>query len=199
VILALIQAPAFLLVSDAPAKSDAVVLFIGNDKGTREKEARQLMQEGFAEYLIIPAYRQVKKLDPDGTLVRSDVALPLSSSNQSNQLNKSNQWNWIVEDTHQEAIIAKAMMEQLGCKSAILVSSPYHMRRIQLISAHVFKPDASFPPFVKEGKGGFEFTTVPTRHEAPGDDLWLFDSHERKFVISEYMKILWFSVYSPFV
>jgi len=62
-ILAAIQAPAFLIVSDTPVKSDAVVLFIGNDRGTREKEARQLMHEGFAEYLIIPAYRQVKTLN----------------------------------------------------------------------------------------------------------------------------------------
>jgi hypothetical protein len=36
-----------------------VVLFIGGEKGAREKEADQLIKEGFADYLIIPATGQV--------------------------------------------------------------------------------------------------------------------------------------------
>jgi len=177
-ILAAIQAPAFLIVSDTLVKSDAVVLFIGNDRGTREKEARQLMHEGFAEYLIIPAYRQVKTLNPDGSL--SKIGLRLTPNHV-----KPKTASWL-EDTHQEAIVAKAMMEQLGLRSAILVSSLYHMRRIKLISERVFAEKATV-------------RYVPTRYETPREDSWLFDSYERKQVFTEYVKIAWFVLYSPFV
>jgi hypothetical protein len=39
----------------------------------------------------------------------------------------------------------------------------------------------------------------PTRHEKPGEGFWLFDSYDRKFVLTEYIKIGWFLLYSPFV
>jgi uncharacterized SAM-binding protein YcdF (DUF218 family) len=176
--LAIIQAPAFLIVSDAPVKSDAVLLFIGNDKGTREKEANELIREGFADYLIIPARNQVKKLNPDGTLVKTD--LPVTP----NHL-KPKTASWL-EDTHVEALIARDMMTSLGCKSAILVSSPYHMRRIKMIAEKVF---------------GYNFKAryVPTRHEAFSEGIWIFDSRECRLFLMEYAKIAWFLLYSPFV
>lgn len=216
-----VQAPGFLIVSEEPVKSDAVILFLGGEKGTREKEARRLIQEGRADYLLIPARSQVQQLDPSGNLIKLDIALTLnhlqlntpqsgylkprpqdgsnqqtneptnrryssySSPDQSNQLNRSNQWNRIIEDTHQEAIGARAMMESLGIRSAILVSAPYHMRRIKLIAGKVFGDDMAV-------------SCVPTRYEPPEDGFWLFNGHDRKFVLTEYMKIAWFFVYSPF-
>ena len=77
-------------------------------------------------------------------------------------------------------------MERLGISSAILVSSPYHMRRIKLIAERVFgeRPTVCY---------------VPTRYETPNEGFWLFNGYERKFVLTEYMKIGWFVLYSPFV
>ena len=75
---ALYYAPFFLIISDPPVKSDAVVLFLGGEKGTREKEAKQLITEGYAEYLIIPARGQVQKLGPDGKLIKVDLDLTLN-------------------------------------------------------------------------------------------------------------------------
>jgi uncharacterized SAM-binding protein YcdF (DUF218 family) len=176
--LAVLQAPSFLIVSDTPVKSDAVVLFLGDVNGTREKEARQLIREGFAEYLIISAYRRVKKQNPDGQLITIDLNLTL------NHLKlKTASW---LEDTHQEAVLARDMMDHLGLRSAILVSSPYHMRRIKLIAGRVFG---------ERPKVGY----VPTRYEPPNDGFWLFKSYDRKFVLSEYGKIIWFLLYEPFV
>jgi len=176
--LAIIQAPAFVIVSDPPVKSDAVVLFIGNDRGTREKEANQLMQEGFAEYLIIPARSQVKKLNPDGTLSKIDLNLKLNNL-------KLNTSAWL-EDTHQEALIAHEIMERLGLRSAILVSSPYHMRRIKLIAERVFGDRTAL-------------CYAPTRYETPTEGFWLLNNHEVRHVLMEYLKIIWFLLYSPFV
>jgi hypothetical protein len=38
----------------------------------------------------------------------------------------------------------------------------------------------------------------PTRHETPDEGFWLFNN-DRKFVLTEYAKIAWFVLYSPFV
>jgi hypothetical protein len=51
-------AAAFLNYHEAPRPSDAVVLFIGPDYPERKKEARQLMEEGYAARLLIPALNQ---------------------------------------------------------------------------------------------------------------------------------------------
>ncbi|NPV04880.1 MAG: YdcF family protein [Syntrophaceae bacterium] len=237
-ILAIIQAPAFLVVSDPPAKSDAAILFLGGEKGTREKEARQLVTEGWAEYLIIPARSQVQKLDPSGKFIRldlkhsfsnlnqrtneltnqrTDVHLPLkpktSDSERTNELTKLR--NWVVEDTHEETLIARDLMERMGLKSAILVSSPYHMRRIQLIARRVFDTQTDSPSKTdntslpsREGQregaekahgNEFTLTHVPTRYETKSEGFWLFNSYDRRFILSEYAKIAWFLLYAPFV
>ena len=183
--MAVLYAPLYLIVSDQPVKSDTVVLFIG-EGDTREKEAYQLVIDGYADYLIIPAHGQVQKRNQNGTLERFTWKPLEAVSNQSNQLSKPNQRNWFVGDTHWEAIIARDMLERLGTSSAILVSSPYHMRRIKLIAEKVF---------------GERVTVcyVPTRDETPDKGFWLFNSYDRKFVLTEYMKINWFLLYSPFV
>ncbi len=46
-----------------------------------------------------------------------------------------------MENTHKELLFAKCAMDQLQFRSAILVSSPCHMRRIRLIADRVFDQD----------------------------------------------------------
>jgi len=196
--LAVVEAPSFLIVSDQPANSDAVVLFLGGEKGTREKEAHQLLRETYADCLIIPARGQVQKINPDGKLIKIDLPLKPNTLN----LKPAATAAWL-EDTHEEALIARGIMEGLGINSAILVSAPYHMRRIKMIAESVF---GNSPPLEKGGRGDldssggrYRFTFVPTRYEAPGDGVWLLNERDRKFVLTEYTKIAWFLLYSPFV
>ncbi len=198
--LAAFHAPSFLLISERPVRSDAVVFFVGGETGTREKEAHQLLREGFADYLLVPGQGLIKKRGPDGRLERLD---PPSSLNTSHLKLKTAAW---LENTHIEVLEAKRLMDDLGLRSALFISSPYHMRRIKLITGHVFKPAPSSPPLSsqspplqKEGKGGFIVYAVPTRYETQGKGFWLFNSSERKSVLTEYAKITWFLAYSPFV
>ena len=79
--LAIIHAPSFLLLCEAPVKADAVVLFVGGE-GAREREAEQLIKEGFADYLIIPAHGQIKKRGPDGRLGPFDLKRSAAVPNQ---------------------------------------------------------------------------------------------------------------------
>ena len=179
------QAPSFLLISEAPVRADAVVIFVGGEKGTREKEAEQLLREGFADYLIIPATGQIMKRGPDGRLEAFNWKRPEDVSNQRTK-ELTNQKNWFVENTHIEVLGAKRLMDNLGLRSALLVSSPYHMRRIKVITGKVFQDQMTV-------------SYMPTRYESLGKGFWLFNSDERNFILTEYTKIAWFFLYSSFL
>ena len=183
--LSVFQAPSFLFISEAPVRADAVVLFVGGETGTREKEAQQLLSEGFADYVIVPAYGQIMKRGPDGRLEAFNWKRPEDVSNQRTK-ELTNQKNWFVENTHIEVLEAKRLMDNLGLRSALFVSSPYQMRRIKVITGKVFNDSQAV-------------RYVPTRYEKPGETYWLFSNRDRAFVLTEYTKIVWFFLYSSFL
>jgi uncharacterized SAM-binding protein YcdF (DUF218 family) len=79
---------------------------------------------------------------------------------------------------------AKAIMEKLNYSSAVMVSSPYHMRRIKIISKMVFKGEQWQLHFV--GSRFVKFDLV-------GLNLAVYNM---KNTISEYVKIVSFIFYS---
>jgi hypothetical protein len=64
IIISVLYAPNYLNYADPPIKADAVVLFIGPDLEAREKEANKLLDAGYADYLIIPAYGRISMKMP---------------------------------------------------------------------------------------------------------------------------------------
>jgi hypothetical protein len=183
-LLAIIQAPSFLFFSETPVKADAVILFLGDGLGTREKEADQLLKERFADYLIFPAFGQIKKRGPDGRLEDFKGENPEVVSNQ--RTKELTNRKWFVENTHIEVLEGKRLMDNHGLRSALLVSSPHHMRRIKFIAGKVFDKT-------------WTVRCVPTRYEIVGEGFWLFNNGEYKLVFSEYAKIVWFFFYSNFL
>jgi hypothetical protein len=170
--------PKYLLHSTGYQKADAIIILLGPDFKARRKEADQLIHQGMADYLIIPAYRKCYAIEDSGNeqYRLSAVHFPENKDN--------TPYPGFYEDTHIELIEAKKTMSFYGLKSAIFVSSPYHMRRIRLITAKLFNFD----------KDALYF--VPTRYEnAPASVFELSSSDWRK-VRREYMKMIWFWVYS---
>ena len=60
-----------------------------------------------------------------------------------------------AKNTYQDAERSKALMEQYGLKSAIVVSSDYHMRRASLIFVHVFRGTGTTFTYVSVPDPGF--------------------------------------------
>lgn len=58
----------YLAYSETPKRSDVVVLLVGPDFEARKKEGHRLIGDGFADYLIIPAYGRILKASIDGSL-----------------------------------------------------------------------------------------------------------------------------------
>ncbi|MBA4390175.1 MAG: hypothetical protein C0399_04475 [Syntrophus sp. (in: bacteria)] len=178
-------APHYLVYTHKPVKSDSIVLFLGSKFTPRKEEAFKLIEDGYARYLIIPAYGKVSdaglftgqpgepKLRPDTAKARGGAASAL-------------QYPKYFEDTHIEVLEAKKMIDKAGFKSAIFVSSPYHMRRISIIAKQVF------------GTNDYQLTFVPSRFEEYKGGLWFLNGRDLKFVTGEYLKIAWFMVYRFF-
>lgn len=88
------------------------------------------------------------------------------------------------EGTHLDVLLAKESILRAGFSSAIFVSHPYHMRRVKMIASKVFE-DCKIDLFF-----------IPTRHEGVNRSLWWLDNKERNLVVTEYLKIAWFLLYT---
>lgn len=177
-------APYYLTYADHPAQSSAVVLLVGHDFKARKKEAYQLIAGGYANYLIIPAHGKILKVSNNG--IFSPIKQNHIVKNNSRMEKKEKNDLRFYEDTHIELLVAKKMIDRLGLRSSIFVSSPYHMRRIKLIAGRVFN------------KTCYKIFIVPSRYENVNKNLWWVHKDDIKWLFSEYLKIVWFLLYSPF-
>jgi uncharacterized SAM-binding protein YcdF (DUF218 family) len=176
VLVLLYYGPRYLTYADKPLRSDAVVLFVGPDNKARREDANRLMSEGYARYLFIPAYGRIT----DASSLSSTAGTKKANPKLIISALKPRPY---FENTHVEVLEAKRMMEQYALKSAIFVSSPDHMRRIKIITERIFHEEP------------VRIVFVPIRVEPAHQDLTLSDY---KRMGKEYVKIIWFLMYSPF-
>jgi hypothetical protein len=172
-------APRFLAYSTDCARADAVVVLLGPVFNDRDRYARDLMNRGMADTLLVPAYQKLFTVD-QGRLK------PVLVGKTPDRLkrNQSAEALSYYEDTHLELIEAKKILRQSGQTTAIFVSSPYHMRRIRIMVGKEFgSPD------------GFCF--LPTPYEKAPVNVWELKASDWKKVAREYVKIVWFLVYFP--
>ncbi|MBN2810089.1 MAG: YdcF family protein [Deltaproteobacteria bacterium] len=184
-----LMAPAFLLYSSPVETVDCVIMLVGGEPGAREQGAASLVEQGRAGALLVPG-RQKAVLKP--MLEGGRTARPGNAEILPETMVAGLRWrlfgrSWrLFENTHLELLTGRKMMEKLGYHSAVLVSSPYHMRRLQLIAARVFSDD-------------YHISFAATPFETY--DLIGCYSSWRNFakVAGEYLKIGWFLIYSWFV
>lgn len=177
------RAPGYLLYRERPQKADCIIPLLGTEYVERKKEAFQLISEGYSKILLVPPrYRLVHMKDgrnkePEQVKEElSELSIPAYKEHR--------QYRW-HENTHIELILAKEYMMAYGFTSAIVVSSPYHMRRVKLLTGYVFPA------------GEYTITCVPDRRESIAEPWW---STRQGFawVTKEYVKIAWFLVYYRF-
>ncbi len=181
---ALVLGRAFLVVSETPAPADVVVQFVGPVDYVRHAAAVDLVGRGLAPLLMIPAALHLSERNSQGELVQ------VSSTN-IREIFPCEPWNdsissRLMEDTHKELLLAKCAMDRLQLDSAILVSSPSHMRRIRLMADSVLDKRRYRIHCVAAAEGGKKLSWWPAKQE------WWWLSRE-------YPKILWFLLYAPFV
>ncbi len=182
--LLIFRGPGFLTYKDRLVPCDAVVVFLGDENRTREQEAEMLLLEGYARRLIIPALGEIRRITPDGRFM--PVTKDMGAGNLLFKLRKKAFYRKYYENTHIEVLEAKRLMAESGCRSAILVSSPYHMRRIRMIAGKVF------------GDGSLTFNCAPIAFEKHFYTVDWRVGYGRETILSEYVKIGWFLIYNQF-
>ena len=170
-----LYAPHYLNYADQPAKADAVVLFLGKNIKARNMEADRLLSDGYANYLIIPALGQV---------ISTSEKKPFQTKKSA----ATGRYPHFYENTHIEVLEAKRIMDQSGFKKANFVSSPSHMRRIKMITDHVFQQKNSAPD-------AYQINFVPMRAEPSLPKASPWDLKNIGNVVYEYIKMAWFFSY----
>jgi hypothetical protein len=194
-LIGVILSPRYLVYSDLPRKSDIIIQFVGSDQDARFKEAVLLAQEGYADYLFVPTlfslYRvnqfrtgltsiQFVDIKPGIYLPKPQTESAMSIEN-FNKIRREYRIPRFYEDTHAEILLAKRAMAACGFKSALFVSSPYHMRRIKIITDRVFDPS-------------YAIKLVPSRFEKKFEAL-LPSRNDIQHIFTEFPKMAWFLSY----
>jgi uncharacterized SAM-binding protein YcdF (DUF218 family) len=126
-------------VSDDLQKADAIVVIGGDHKPGRIRHAVELYQQGYAPIVIISAGRIVlegsEQLREAEVMRRQALALGLLET----ALMVENE----SQSTLQNAYYTKAICQQQGFQSVLLVTSAYHSRRSGRIFRDVFGSEVS--------------------------------------------------------
>jgi uncharacterized SAM-binding protein YcdF (DUF218 family) len=119
-------APGFILDAPqpAPAPSDAIVVISGDEQMARFAEGVNLYKQGFGRYLVFSGAAF------DNGTSNADVMRDLAIERgvpESAILEEP-----LGEDTWGNAVYTRQVLEHHALQSAILVTSPYHLRRAQV-------------------------------------------------------------------
>jgi len=180
------RAPAFLVCERPLEKADCVMVMLGSEFEARKREAVSLIEKGVSDTLLVPAWRQVSRYGDWNLKALEKKTVAVAARPQVSVRLFGRRFD-LYENTHLELLLAREMMEKLGLKSAVVVSSPRHMRRIQVIVGQVFA----------DGDYDIGLKSTSLKLYRPLTCLQL--DRCRKYVAGEYLKIAWFLVYSWFV
>lgn len=162
----------FLVVEDPIQPADAAIAVSGNGR-ERVETAAALVRQGAARWLILSGgppglpgsavelVRYAREAGADPEIVLADDGATSTVGN---------------------AERSAAVMEARGLRSAILVTSPYHMRRAILIFRSVFGPR------------GLSVRAFPARQAFFDPHRWWTRRQDRALVVREYLKLAAFLV-----
>jgi len=172
--------PDYLLYATPLEKADAAVLFLGPGEEAVREQVDELVAKGWVKFVIVPWQGEIIETRVSKAPVTPEKTARMARAVRMD-LNRR-----FVERTHIEVVQALELMQHIDATRAIFVGSPYHMRRIAIMVHHVFPP------------GKYEIAYQPTLYE-PRHVPWFLAWPDVKWVFTEWGKIGWFLLYSPFV
>ncbi len=156
----------FLVLDENPKKSD-VIIVLGGDQGSRIHKGVTLYKSGYAPYIII-----------SGEITGADLLM--ASAVKSGVPKEFLILEQRAESTYENALFSKEIMEQYGFKTALVVSSDYHMRRARMIFEKVFDETKT------------TFTYCPVQEPNFSSSHWWVSERSIQFTLTEYGKTLAF-------
>ncbi|MEK4326641.1 YdcF family protein [Paenibacillus sp. FSL R7-0312] len=165
IVMLFLYAGRFLPLSEAPKQTDVIIVLSGG--GGRVEQAVELFKEGIAPYMLLSAVSE--NAGPSGDMHQTALALGIPE--------EAILTEDAAQSTYQNAQFTLPIMKQHGFKSAIVVSSDFHMRRVKFIFDHVYK------------KSGIELTYIGADSGYKAKTWWS-DRNSRETTFNEYTKMI---------
>ncbi|WP_340392685.1 YdcF family protein [Paenibacillus sp. FSL E2-0190] len=158
-------AGSFLSQDQSPKQSDVIIVLSGGQG--RVEKAAELYKAGYAPYVILSNAKELTS--KSGDMVQTALALGIPQD----VIYTEN----AADSTYQNAEHTLPIMKEYGFKSAIVVSSDFHMRRVKFFFGRVYK------------KSEIELTYVGS---ASGYNAkrWWSDRKSRETTFNEYVKMI---------
>ena len=151
-------------------KADIIIVLSGDDEGQRLRHAFNLYQRGYARQILLSGATNL--WEETGIDLTEKYLIQLGVPQKDILSEKRS------ESTVENALFSKRLMEGKGLKSAIVVTSPNHTRRVSIIFNKIFSP-----------KIKMMVSSDPNSFHAEG---WWRNSRDRRTVIREYFQIGWY-------
>lgn len=170
----------WLVVKTPLRKADVIYVYAGGPL-ERPQQAAELYRRGFAPrvavagILIDPDLMVLGHMFNDGTVNRLALMRRGVPGNAVVQI-------WQGTSTMEETRGLRALMDAQGWKTAILVSSPIHMRRIRFTVSRAFKG------------AGYKLYYAPVEDPRIRPDSWWLDEEGLISVTVEYIKLVYYHV-----
>lgn len=155
----------FLVVHDAPEPADVIVVLGGNHE--RELYAAELYRQGLAPRIIMtgcgPFAGQMAQIAVEAGVDNKDIIVESKS-----------------ESTYDNARYSRDIVLEHHFNTAIVVSSPYHMRRSKLVFERVFN------------RSGVKLLYCPAKKPNFDADNQSISKEDRRRIGREYVKIVYY-------
>lgn len=152
------------LIVEVPVGAADLVVALGGSR-ERQEEAVELLKKGMARRILFtgPDFRPHDYACLG--IGRQGIEPPM-----------------VAYRTYEEALVTKKVMEDNGFQSAIIITSPYHLRRTRLIFIRVFGDNAVWLMF------------SPSSNKAFSMNDWWKSHFGRKVVIIEYLGLVYYGL-----
>jgi uncharacterized SAM-binding protein YcdF (DUF218 family) len=178
----LVEGEAFLKVSSDlhGIQADAIVVLAGaaGEDNLRVAEGNALFRRGIGKYLILPlrhpAFKwrwAVETYNLSNPVHRSKILIGRA-------LKDEKQIIYDYGGTYLEALKTIQIMKRRQLRSAIIISSAYHMRRVRVAFKNA------------DRQNSFTFYYHPVENNKPEGSVWWVDYDYFKHILQEYRKLI---------
>ncbi len=156
-----------------PASSDAIVVVSGGQTTTRAQKGIELYEHDYAPKIIFSG----AAIDDGPSNARQMRRQALEAGIDSDSI----QIDEVSQNTYENAVNSKKILEDIGAKKIILVSSPYHLRRAKMTFEQVLGAD-------------YEVVPVASFDNRWSKSVWWATPFGVRITFSELFKVLYISV-----
>lgn len=162
-----------LFINEAPRQVDILIVLSGDDEGYRLRHAFSLYQKGYGKKILLSGGTNLWEETGIDLMERYLVQLGVSREDILSEKRS--------ESTVENALFSRKVLEERGLKSATVVTSPPHTRRVSIIFKKTFSPNIK--------------VSVCGNPEAFRIEGWWRNPSYRRIVIREYFQIGWYLLF----